>query len=154
MKQILRLSALVVVLLMGGIIVADKVGGGGHPATPAVAAESGMPPSWVVALARETASSMGVPHPTSALVVRTTRQAAAAVESSSKVDSNGPTYYVVLQGEFADMHAHTPDGRTIYGTVLTLNMDIASQHILDLGLFYKVPNIAKLGPVTDFTDQM
>jgi hypothetical protein len=70
------------------------------------------------------------------------------------VDSDQATYFVVLRGQFADTHARTPNGQIIYGSVLTLTIDAATQGILDFGLSDTVPAIARLGRVSDFTDQL
>ena len=96
----------------------------------------------------------GDPHPTGAQVVLTTRQRAVSLDSGNKVDSNQATYFVVLRGQFANTHARTPDGWTLYGSVITLNVDAATQEILDYGLSDRVPDIPQLGPVTDFSDQL
>jgi hypothetical protein len=76
------------------------------------------------------------------------------LDSGSRVDSDQPTYFVVLTGQFADSRARTPNGETIYGSVMTLNIDAATQGVLDFGLSDSVPPIAQLGAVTDFTNQL
>ena len=110
---------------------------------------------WLVPLVRQVAVNNGDAHPISAQIVLTTRQRAVSLDSGSIVDSDQPTYFVVLRGQFADTHARTPyPGQTIYGSVLTLTIDAATQRILDFGLSDTVPAIAQLGPVSNFTDRL
>jgi len=141
------LKALVLLVLAGGLLLEVGV----NQNSPAA---SGGVPSWLVSLVRQVAANNGDAHPTNAQAVLTTRQRAVTLDSASRVDSDQPTYYVVLRGQFADTHARTPDGRTIYGTVLTLTVDSATHRILDFGLSDRVPAVAQLGPVSDLADQL
>jgi hypothetical protein len=124
----------------------------GHNQAAAAAGPGGVP-SWVGLAAKQVAANMGEPRPASVQVVATTRRPAAQLDAGSWVDSDQPIYFVVLQGHFADTNARTPDGRTIYGAVLTLSMDDSTREITGLGLSNRVPPIAELGTVTDITDQ-
>jgi hypothetical protein len=141
----------VVLLVAGGVVVAERTASNNHQGGAAVAAGTGAAPSWVAQLAKQRAEENGDPHPSSAQVVMTTRRPAHQMIAHAWGGSDQPTYLVVLQGHFADTHARTPDGRTVYGTVLMLNIDAATQDILDFGLGYRVPPIAQLGSVRDIT---
>ncbi|MGH2442328.1 MAG: hypothetical protein ACRDFX_04085 [Chloroflexota bacterium] len=136
------------------------LGGGGLLAARGIyrprasASATGGVPAWLVALASRAAALNGVPHPTHAEAVFTTRQRAIEAQSAGWVASDQPAYLVVLQGDFADTHARTPNGQTIYGTVMTLIVDPVTRGTLDYGLGYHLPDMSQLGPVTDFSDQL
>jgi hypothetical protein len=154
MKRTLGFTFLTILLLAGGLVVAPQIARNSRPSGVAIAAETGDVPSWVVQLAKQAAVDNGDAHAGRVQVVLTTRRRASQLISGAIGGSDQPTYFVVLKGHFADTHARTPDGRTIYGTVLMLNVDAATQGILDFGLGYKHPPLAELGTARDITNQL
>jgi hypothetical protein len=113
-------------------------------------------PAFLVTLAARMAAENCDKHPTAASYVRTTRQAAEAM-SGDGVDSDPPVYLVLLRGDFVDYYAHGPyRTRTDFprGTVITFTVDAATHDSLDFGIGSGAPDLAQLGKVHDFTDEL
>lgn len=131
-------------LLTGGIAALVVVG------ALYVHAESPAPlPAYVVKLADQESTYHGDAHPASAVVVSTTRGAAANAAGGERVDiPRTPVWLVVLRGHFRDRNASVPVGQpTPKGSAIWFTISRKTHHILDFGIGNHAPNLSSLGSV-------
>jgi hypothetical protein len=92
------------------------------------------------------ASQAGDPHPTSAVVVPSTRRIAEQVDAGAGIEANTPVYFVVLHGRFRLTNVSVPPGATApTETILTQTIDARTNGGLDVGLGDRMPDLYAIG---------
>jgi hypothetical protein len=113
-----------------------------------------LPQGRIVAIALAAATRAGDPHPSLIQHVEGTRQRANAVDSGDIVAGGQWSYLIAERGRFVFVGvapSRTPDGGSVYGSVLTLVVNARTGEVTDSGLSNRYPAMSKLGPVV--TDQ-
>jgi hypothetical protein len=104
-------------------------------------------------VAAHVASLNGVPHPTGAIAIPSTRKAANTVDSGADVDTDQPSYLIVLHGRFVGRVAHVPPGAPLpRGSVLTIVVDADTGLVTDWGISDHKPDTSSLGKETPLGD--
>jgi hypothetical protein len=67
----------------------------------------------------------------------------------SRVDTDQPSYVIVLQGDFVSDAPRPYGAPAPTGTVLTLVLDPATGGVTDFGVRYSTPDLTALGPGVD-----
>jgi hypothetical protein len=152
----------VAVVLVAGALIARPSGSAptrttSPPPPPSPPAEThARAPAFLVTLAARMAAGNCDKHPSAASYVRTTRQTAEAM-SGDRVDSDQRVYLVLLRGKFVAYYAHgIYRSRSDFprGTVITFTVDAETHDSLDFGIGSGAPDLAQLGKVHDFTDEL
>jgi len=101
-------------------------------------------------VALRVAAETGDPHPTGGRVWASTRARANMLLSGDRVDTDQPTYMLVVEGDFVADNAPGPAGAPApTGSVLTLVLDPSIGGVLDFGVLNSVPDLTALGPGAD-----
>src|SRR5262245_31555624 len=96
-------------------------------------------------MALRVAADTGDPHPTSGRVWASTRGPANMLVAGDRVDTDQPTYVLVVEGEFVAANAPRPRGAPApTGTVLTFVVDPSTGEVLDFGVRNSTPDLTAL----------
>ena len=95
-------------------------------------------------------NSGGDPSPSSGRVWATSRSRANELVSHSGVDTDQPSYVIVLHGDFVVKDAPRPPGAEApEASVLTMIVDPRTGEITDFGIHNDAPDLSSLGPGVD-----
>jgi hypothetical protein len=136
------LASLLLGVIVLGLAACGSSGGRGAPPAPSPAELQKL-----TQLALQNARLAGDGAPTDAIVVRTTRQIAAAVSGGSEVGhASTPAYFLVVHGKFKDCGVPMPPGASCpTGTTMTLTIDPRTNASTAFGLESRNPDVNKMG---------
>lgn len=122
-------------------------GGGSHPR---IVRGAPPPPSprELTAIKRfvlQQAAAAGDPHPTSGVLVPTTRRIAEQVDAGDPSEANTPAYFVVVHGTFEADAPGPPGAAAPKGTILTLTIDPRTNQSTDGGVEDRMPDVDAIG---------
>ena len=152
------------VLILGLVLIAAAAGAAGviaaanspsRSASVQTRAGAAFPPdaqelAYLREVALRVAADTGDPHPTSGRVWASTRVRANVLVSGDRVDTDQPTYVLVVEGDFVANNAPRPAGAPApTGSVVTLVLDPSIGGVLDFGVRNSVPDLTALGPGAD-----
>jgi hypothetical protein len=93
----------------------------------------------------EEAVAAGDPHPSSGVLVPTTRRIAEQVDVGDPSEANTPAYFVLVHGNFTADGPGPPGAAPPTGSILTLTIDPKTNQSTDSGVEDRMPDLDAIG---------